>query len=132
MAEWFERRTWAEPSWTVAGLVAAKAGRTVSVVLPALDEAVGVMSEPMVSHDAVAFYLLSQEVAKHVKVVQSGQGADEVFAGYHWYPPMAAAPDGDPEPVETGPVGAGWFPGVSRSSRSRNPLPGRSGSLTFW
>jgi asparagine synthase (glutamine-hydrolysing) len=27
-------------------------------------------------------------VAKHVKVVQSGQGADEVFAGYHWYPPM--------------------------------------------
>ena len=42
----------------------------------------------MVSHDCVAFYLLSQEVAKHVKVVQSGQGADEVFAGYHWYPPM--------------------------------------------
>jgi asparagine synthase (glutamine-hydrolysing) len=26
-----------------------------------------------------------------VKVVQSGQGADEVFAGYHWYPPMADA-----------------------------------------
>ena len=47
------------------------------------------MSEPMVSHDAVAFYLLSQEVARHVKVVQSGQGADEVFAGYHWYPAMA-------------------------------------------
>ena len=46
------------------------------------------MSEPMVSHDCVAFYLLTQEVAKHVKVVQSGQGADEVFAGYHWYPPM--------------------------------------------
>jgi asparagine synthase (glutamine-hydrolysing) len=45
----------------------------------------------MVSHDCVAFYLLSQEVAKHVKVVQSGQGADEVFAGYHWYPPMAEA-----------------------------------------
>ena len=43
----------------------------------------------MVSHDCVAFYLLSQEVAKHVKVVQSGQGADEVFAGYHWYPPLA-------------------------------------------
>src|SRR4029077_1696714 len=49
---------------------------------------IGAMSEPMVSHDCVAFYLLSQEVAKHVKVVQSGQGADEVFAGYHWYLPM--------------------------------------------
>jgi asparagine synthase (glutamine-hydrolysing) len=61
-------------------------------MLPALDGAIGAMSEPMVSHDCVAFYLLSQEVAKHVKVVQSGQGADEVFAGYHWYPPMADAP----------------------------------------
>jgi asparagine synthase (glutamine-hydrolysing) len=57
-------------------------------MLPALDGAIGAMSEPMVSHDCVAFYLLSQEVAKHVKVVQSGQGADEVFGGYHWYPPM--------------------------------------------
>jgi asparagine synthase (glutamine-hydrolysing) len=28
----------------------------------------------MMSHDAVAFYLLSREVATHVKVVQSGQG----------------------------------------------------------
>jgi asparagine synthase (glutamine-hydrolysing) len=60
-------------------------------MLPALDGAIGAMSEPMVSHDCVAFYLLSQEVARHVKVVQSGQGADEVFAGYHWYPPMGSA-----------------------------------------
>ncbi|MGE2730508.1 N-acetylglutaminylglutamine amidotransferase [Mycolicibacterium vaccae] len=59
-------------------------------MLPALDGAIGAMSEPMVSHDCVAFYLLSEEVSKHVKVVQSGQGADEVFAGYHWYPPMGA------------------------------------------
>ena len=70
-------------------------------MLPALGGAISSMSEPMVSHDAVAFYLLSQEVAKHVKVVQSGQGADEVFAGYHWYPPMAAAPDDDPEAALT-------------------------------
>jgi asparagine synthase (glutamine-hydrolysing) len=66
-------------------------------LLPGLDGAIGAMSEPMVSHDVVAFYLLSQEVSKHVKVVQSGQGADEVFAGYHWYPPMlqpGAAVDG--------------------------------------
>ena len=62
-------------------------------VLPALDHAVRAMSEPMVSHDVVAFYLLSQEVSQHVKVVQSGQGADEVFAGYHWYPPVHGAQD---------------------------------------
>jgi asparagine synthase (glutamine-hydrolysing) len=60
-------------------------------MLPALDGAVAAMSEPMVSHDAVAFYLLSQEVSRSLKVVQSGQGADEVFAGYSWYPPLREA-----------------------------------------
>jgi asparagine synthase (glutamine-hydrolysing) len=59
---------------------------------PAVDAAIDAMSEPMVSHDCVAFYLLSQEVAKDVTVVQSGQGADEVFAGYSWYPPLNAVP----------------------------------------
>ena len=54
-------------------------------VLDAVPSAVAAMAEPMVSHDVVAFHLLSREVARHVKVVQSGQGADEVFAGYHWY-----------------------------------------------
>jgi len=64
-----------------------------SRTLPALRECIQQMSEPMVSHDNVGFYLLSQEVAKYVKVVQSGQGADEIFAGYHWYPPMMQATD---------------------------------------
>jgi glucosyl-3-phosphoglycerate synthase len=35
---WFARRSWQEPAWTVPELVAAKAGRRVAVVLPALDE----------------------------------------------------------------------------------------------
>lgn len=61
--------------------------------LPALRECIGTMSEPMVSHDNVGFYLLSEEVSRHVKVVQSGQGADEIFAGYHWYPPMMDSKD---------------------------------------
>ena len=58
-------------------------------LLPGVDGAVAAMSEPMVSHDAVAFYLLSEEVARSIKVVQSGQGADEVLGGYDWYPPLA-------------------------------------------
>src|SRR5208282_2102658 len=60
-------------------------------LLPAIDATVAAMSEPMVSHDCVAFYLLGEEVSRHIKVVQSGQGADEVFAGYSWYQPLADA-----------------------------------------
>ncbi|HEY6727714.1 MAG TPA: N-acetylglutaminylglutamine amidotransferase [Polyangiaceae bacterium] len=56
--------------------------------LAALEQCIAAMSEPMVSHDNVGFFLLSKEVSQHVKVVQSGQGADEIFAGYHWYPPL--------------------------------------------
>ncbi|MFQ1003536.1 N-acetylglutaminylglutamine amidotransferase [Modestobacter sp. SSW1-42] len=60
-----------------------------------LDGAIAAMSEPQTSHDAVAFYLLSQQVSQHVKVVQSGQGADEVLAGYDWYPPLDGVPAAD-------------------------------------
>lgn len=55
-------------------------------LLPHLQDCIRNMSEPMTSHDAVGFYLLSREVSRETKVVLSGQGADEVFAGYHWYP----------------------------------------------
>lgn len=59
-----------------------------SELLAALPQAIDAMSEPMVSHDCVAFWLLGQTVSQHCKVVQSGQGADEVLGGYYWYPPL--------------------------------------------
>ena len=54
-------------------------------VLSRLPEAFKSMSEPMVAQDAIAFYMLSELVSKEVKVVLSGQGADEAFVGYFWY-----------------------------------------------
>lgn len=62
-----------------------------SAVLETLPEAIAQMSEPMPSYDVTAFYLLSEKVADEVKVVLAGQGADEVFGGYFWYPRMDAA-----------------------------------------
>lgn len=65
-------------------------------VLQRLPEAVDNMSEPMFGQDAVAFYLLAEQVSREIKVVQSGQGADEVFGGYFWYPRMLAETSGTP------------------------------------
>ena len=66
-------------------------------VLSRLPEAIACMAEPMVGQDAVAFYLLAERVSQEVKVVQSGQGADEVFGGYFWYPRMDAEAGSDAE-----------------------------------
>jgi asparagine synthase (glutamine-hydrolysing) len=62
-------------------------------LMPHLPDTIAAMSEPMVSYDNIGFFLLSREVSKYIKVVQSGQGADEVFGGYHWYPPLADSND---------------------------------------
>ncbi|MCG6940763.1 MAG: N-acetylglutaminylglutamine amidotransferase [Thiohalocapsa sp.] len=67
-----------------------------SQVLRRLPEAVDAMAEPMFGQDAVAFYLLAEQVSRDIKVVQSGQGADEVFGGYFWYPRIAADTEGSP------------------------------------
>lgn len=57
-------------------------------LLTQLPNCIAAMSEPMVSHDNIGFFLLSKYASQHLKVVQSGQGADEVFGGYGWYPPL--------------------------------------------
>lgn len=67
-----------------------------SEALTRLPEAIRNMSEPLFGQDAIGFYLLSEKVKTITSIVQSGQGADEVFAGYFWYPKMVESEERDP------------------------------------
>lgn len=43
------------------------------------------MDEPQSNPSSVPLYFLSKLASEHVTVVLSGEGADEIYAGYEWY-----------------------------------------------
>ncbi|MEX2013525.1 MAG: asparagine synthase (glutamine-hydrolyzing) [Parcubacteria group bacterium] len=50
-----------------------------------LPKAVWHFDEPVADPSALGLYFLAREAAKHVKVVLSGEGSDELFGGYNIY-----------------------------------------------
>lgn len=50
-----------------------------------LEEVVNIIEEPLGTTSSIPMYFLNKEVSKHVKVVLTGQGADEPLGGYPRY-----------------------------------------------
>jgi len=74
----------------------AEACRTRHVELAARDVDVAehlwrmqsVYDEPFADTSNIPTYLLAREASRHVKVVLTGDGGDELFGGYSWYKPL--------------------------------------------
>jgi len=54
-------------------------------VVPLIDEFAWFLDEPFGDTSAIATYMVSKLAAEHVKVVLTGDGGDEIFAGYDKY-----------------------------------------------
>ncbi len=130
----FEREGFSEVDVAVATAEAIGARHIAKVVSPAefvaaLPEIVWYLDEPVADPALVPLFFVAREARKHVKVVLSGEGADELFGGYTIYrEPLSLKPfDYLPAPLRRG---------VGRMSK---PLPegmrGKSllhrGSLTL-
>src|SRR5262249_56653447 len=65
----------------------------------ALPEIVWYLDEPVADPALVPLFFVAREARKHVKVVLSGEGADELFGGYTIYPePLSVKPLNYPPP----------------------------------
>jgi asparagine synthase (glutamine-hydrolysing) len=130
----FEREGFSEVDVAVASAEAIGARHVAKVVSPAefvaaLPEIVWYLDEPVADPALVPLFFIAREARKHVKVVLSGEGADELFGGYTIYR----------EPLSLKPFE--YLPGRLRRSMRRvsAPLPdgmrGKSllhrGSLTL-
>ncbi len=102
----FEREGFSEIDVAVASAEAIGARHVTKVVSPqefvaALPEIVWYLDEPVADPALVPLFFVAREARKHVKVVLSGEGADELFGGYTIYrEPLSLKPfDYLPKPL---------------------------------
>ena len=114
----FEREGFSEVDVAVASAEAIGARHVTKVVnqaefVAALPEIVWYLDEPVADPALVPLFFIAREARKHVKVVLSGEGADELFGGYTIYR----------EPLSLKPFN--YLPGPVRRSMAKvsAPLP---------
>jgi asparagine synthase (glutamine-hydrolysing) len=86
----FEREGYSEVDVAAESAAAIGARHIVKVVGPAefaaaIPEIVWYLDDPVADPALVPLYFVAKEARKHVKVVLSGEGADELFGGYTIY-----------------------------------------------
>lgn len=94
----FEREGYSEIDVAAESAAAIGVEHVVKVVSPeefaaAIPEIIWYLDEPVADPALVPLYFVAREARKHVKVVLSGEGADEFFGGYTIYKePLSLAP----------------------------------------
>lgn len=92
-------------------------------ILPLLVQHYG---QPFADSSAIPTYYVSRMAAGHVKMVLSGDGGDENFAGYNTYEQILARCDGGPRPADRlRRLAARWL-GARMRWRERSALPGEA------
>jgi asparagine synthase (glutamine-hydrolysing) len=106
------------------------------------------LDEPLGDQALLPVYWLAREARKHATVVLSGEGADEVFAGYGYYAPFAPSPGvvtavkralGAPDPTaatrlveNTPPVTPSGFPLLTDTAGRARLMPDAAVSADAW
>ncbi|WP_394281076.1 asparagine synthase (glutamine-hydrolyzing) [Corynebacterium sp.] len=105
----FEREGYSEVDVAAESAEAIGAEHIVKIVSPeeyadAIPKIMWYLDDPVADPSLVPLFFVAQEARKHVKVVLSGEGADELFGGYTIYKePLSLAPfDKVPDPLRKG------------------------------
>ncbi|WP_151640799.1 asparagine synthase (glutamine-hydrolyzing) [Corynebacterium sp. 11A] len=105
----FEREGYSEVDVAAESAEAIGVEHIVKIVSPeeyatAIPRIMWYLDDPVADPSLVPLYFVAQEARKHVKVVLSGEGADELFGGYTIYKePLSLAPfEKVPSPLRAG------------------------------
>ena len=105
----FEREGYSEVDVAAESAAAIGVEHIVKIVSPeeyadAVPKIMWYLDNPVADPSLVPLYFVAQEARKHVKVVLSGEGADELFGGYTIYKePLSLAPfEKIPSPLRRG------------------------------
>ncbi|MGP6172773.1 asparagine synthase (glutamine-hydrolyzing) [Corynebacterium sp. A21] len=105
----FEREGYSEVDVAAESAAAIGVEHIVKIVSPeeyasAIPKIMWYLDDPVADPSLVPLYFVAEEARKHVKVVLSGEGADELFGGYTIYKePLSLAPfEKIPSPLKKG------------------------------